>query len=362
MPSSHPMLVAVASAAALAVLWPAGAQAGPLSLPAPKAGHAQRLVVIAAENAGAEITDFVAPYAVLKDSGLFEVRTVSTTSGPVQLRRAVRIVADQTLEGFDTTTPEGADIVIVPAQADPNDPALIAWVKAQAAKGATIVSICEGARLVAKAGVFDGRRAVTHWSAIKSLEKSSPTTTWLRDQRFVQDGPAISTTGVTASLPASMALIDAAGGTAAAELVAARLGLADWSSRHRTADFSLSPFDYVRAVGSLLAFWTHETVELPVIDGVDELGLALRADVWTRSLRARVKTTNASSKPIRSARGLTILVDAAPAAGSYVPPPGQVAPARAIDVALTEMGQRYGAYPVHMARMSMEYAGPASKP
>ena len=177
MPSSHPMLVAVASAAALAVLWPAGAQAGPLSLPAPKAGHAQRLVVIAAENAGAEITDFVAPYAVLKDSGLFEVRTVSTTSGPVQLRRAVRIVADQTLEGFDTTTPEGADIVIVPAQADPNDPALIAWVKAQAAKGATIVSICEGARLVAKAGVFDGgarSRTGQPSRAWKSLPRPPP--------------------------------------------------------------------------------------------------------------------------------------------------------------------------------------------
>jgi len=58
------------------------------------------------------------------------------------------------------------------------------------------------------------------WSAMEGLAKAYPDTTWVRDQRYVQDGQVISTTGVTASIPMSLALVEAIGGDAVAQATA----------------------------------------------------------------------------------------------------------------------------------------------
>jgi putative intracellular protease/amidase len=336
----------------------AQAAAQPLSIPAPKEGHVRPMVAIIAGAGGAEVTDFIVPFGVLKESGVFDVRTVATRPGPTPLFRALKIQPDQTLEAFDAQVPEGADIVIVPAQLDPTEPALQAWIKTQAAKGATIVSICEGARAVAAAGLLSGKRATTHWKALPALEKAYPSARWVRDRRYLQDGAIVSTTGVSASIPVSLALVEAVGGRAVATATASRIGVSDWSPVHRTARFHLSKLDYARALGAYAARWTHETVEVPVVDGEDEISLALRADAWTRSYRTRVVTTSHSAGAIRSAHGMTILVEDKPRPGRFVLPRRHVPAAAQLDAALADMGQRYGPFAVRLARLSMEYDGP----
>lgn len=361
--------IAAAGVVAIAIvaLHPVSSSAHPghdrdhLSVPAPKAGRPRPLVVVVAENRGAEITDFTIPYGVLKEAGVADVRSLSTQAGPVQLRSSLRVMADQTLDQFDTLEPAGADIVIVPAQVDPKDMALITWVQAQAAKGATIVSVCEGARVLANAGLLRGRRAVTHWSAIEGLTKSNPDTTWVRDRRYLQDGAIISTTGVTASIPMSLALVEAIGGHAVAEATAARFGVTRWMADHRTADFKLTVADISAAVGSTAAVWNHETVEAPVTDGIDEVALALRVDAWGRSYRTKVVTTNAGRTTVRSRRGLTILPDAEARKGRYVIA-GDAGPAMPqLDRAISEMGKRYGPAAVRLAAIGLEYDLPAGQ-
>ncbi len=331
---------------------------GRLVLPKPKAGRLKPLVVVVGENGGAETTDFIIPYGVLKASGLAEVRSLSTGPGPVQLHMALRIQADQTLAQFDAAEPAGADIVIVPAQMIPKDPALTAWVAAQAARGATIVSICEGARVLAAAGLLDGRRAVTHWAAMKPLEKAYPGTTWVRDRRYLQDGPIITTTGVTASIPASLALVEALGGHDAAKDLATRLGVSDWGPAHHTDDFKITSGDYLRGILSLLAVWSHETVEAPVADGTDEVALALWADTWQRSYRTRVVATRPGLAPIRSLHGLTLLPDAEPKTGRYRLPIGPGPSAGQLDLALDALGDRYGKGSQRLAWLGLEYDRP----
>ena len=360
--------IASALAAAIVAFQPFASQAHPgheqdhLSVPAPKAGRARPLVVVVAQNGGAEITDFTIPYGVLKESGVAEVRSVSTGAGPVQLWHGLTIMADQTLSQFDALEPTGADIVIVPAQADAKGKVLTAWIQAQAAKGATIVSVCEGARVLANAGLLKGKRAATHWAAIESLTKSNPDTTWVRDRRYVQDGAIISTTGVTASIPMSLALVEAIGGRAVAETTAARFGVTGWTADHRTANFQLTKADILAAVGTVAAVWNHETVEAPVADGVDEVALALRADAWGRSYRTKVVTTNAGRTPVRSRRGLTILPDTEPRKGRYVIPRGRGPAAPQLDAAIAEMGKRYGPVAVRLATIGLEYNLPARRP
>ena len=61
---------------------------------------------------------------------------MATQDGELKLP-PLRIVADQTITSFDRAYPQGADYVVVPAVTKRDDPALIAWLLAQAGKGAT---------------------------------------------------------------------------------------------------------------------------------------------------------------------------------------------------------------------------------
>ncbi len=332
-----------------------------LTLPRPKAGRTRPLVVVVAENAGAETTDFVVPYGVLKDSGVADVRALATGEGPVRLLRGVLISADQTISAFDEAEPAGADIVIVPAQMSPNDPVLIAWLQSQARRGAVIVSVCEGARVVARAGLFEGRRATSHWSAMTSLERAYPRTEWVRDSRYVQDGPVISTTGVTASLPVSLALVEAIGGQDVAMATAARLGITRWGTDHRTADFSLSRMDFMRAVLRVLAVWNHEEIELPVADGMDEVDMALQSDVWGRSAQARVVTTSATRDPVVSEHGLVVLPEGTPRPDRFVIPSVPGSTVARLDGAIDGLGRRYGPLARRLAVSGLEYDPPADR-
>jgi len=359
--ASFVLLTLAQAAAPLAAAGPVVARTDPdhLTLPPPRNGRARPLLVIVAENRGAETADFIVPYGVLKDSGVADVRSLSTAAGPVHLRGTLTIIADQTLAAFDAAEPGGADIVIVPAQAAPKDPRLAAWVRAQAAKGATIVSVCEGARVLANAGLLKGRSATTHWISLKGIGKTYPDTHWVSDRRYVQDGPIISTTGVTASIPMSLALVEGIGGRPAAEATALRFGVTSWRSAHRTADFALRKGDVSGALGAMAAVWTHETVEAPIADGVDEVALALRADAWESSLRTHVVTTAADPRPVRSRHGLLIVPDATAKRGRHVIA-GAGGPAVAqLDSAIAEMGHRYGAAAVRRARLALEYDDPA---
>ena len=310
----------VALVALLAAITPAGSVAAQppaaqadvarsaIVLPAPKAGRTRPLVAVVADAGGAETTDFLIPYGVLKEAGVADVVGLSTADGPLQLMMTVKIRPDQTTAQFDAAQPAGADIVIVPAQHHPKSPALIAWIRGQAARGAVIVSICEGARVVAAAGLLDGKRATTHFASLAQLEKAYPKTTWVRDRRWVQDGRLISTTGVSASIPTALALVEAIAGRPAAEATAARLEAGDWSPRHRTAEFNIERSDYAVGAANLATAWKHETVEAPLKEGVDEIALALETDAWRRGMRAKVVV--AGSGPVRSRHGLTILPDA----------------------------------------------------
>jgi len=97
----------------------------------------------------------------------------------------------------------------------------------------------------------------------------------VRDRRYVQDGPIITTTGVSASIPASLALVEAIGGRDIAAATARRMGVTSWGAYHRTGDFHLTKTEIARALATVAAVWTHETVEAPIADGVDEVALAL---------------------------------------------------------------------------------------
>lgn len=345
---------------ASAVSPPAAVQpADMLVVPAPRAGRARPLIAVVADSDGAQTTDFIIPYGVLKDSGVADVRSVSTRGGSIHMTRGLQIVADETIAQFDSRAPEGADIVIVPAQARPNSPALLAWLHTQAARGAIIISVCEGSRVLARAGLLDGRRATSHWGSLDELTRAYPRTTWVRNRRYVQDGQIISTAGVTASIPMSLALVEAIGGHDAAATTARRLGLANWNATHSTAAFAIEPADIAAARAASRA--PRERAEIPLEDGVDEVALALQTEAWGRSIRADVVTTRAGRAIVRSRHGLSIVPDAEARPGSHVITAAVLPAVPQLEETFAEMGRRYGMGVARLAILAMEY-DPAPQP
>lgn len=350
------ILIAATDAPAATLAGAVAPATDSLRVPPPKAGRARPLIAVIADNAGSETTDFTIPYGVLKESGVADVVSLSTAPGPVQLRPTLRIRTDFTLAEFDASTPRGADIVIVPAMLhDSENPQVVRWVRQQYAKGSTVVSICTGAFVLARAGLLNGKRATSHWGALRDLEDEFPNVHWVRDRRYVQDGRVISTAGVTASIPVSLALVDAIAGRTSAIRTANRLGVENWSATHHTPNASLNFGRFSRFGANYLAFWRHETVELPVVNGFDEISLALVSDAWRETFLANVKTTSADRRPVVSRHGLTLLPDATPASGSFIIHSYSGPSIRTLDHALSDIDHRYGVATGNVVALSMEY-------
>lgn len=119
--------------------------------------RARPLVAVVGHNANTELTDFVVPYGVLKRADVADVIALGTQPGPMQMFPAFRLEPDATIDAFDARFPDGADYVVVPAVHEDDDPRLLAWVRQQWAKGATVIGVCDGAWVLARAGLLAGR-------------------------------------------------------------------------------------------------------------------------------------------------------------------------------------------------------------
>jgi hypothetical protein len=167
-----------------------------------------------------------------------------------------------------------------------DDPARSAWLRARLRGGARIMSICNGAKVLAAAGLLDGRQATVHWYSQARLAKRYPRTTWRRDRRWVTDGPITTTAGISAVEPATLDLLRQIAGDATMRQTARHLGLAPPDPHHNGRDFRLTARGAGLVVANRLAFWRHEAVAIPIAPGFDELAFGTALDGWSRTYRS----------------------------------------------------------------------------
>jgi putative intracellular protease/amidase len=317
------------------------------------------VVAIVALNEGTEITDFLLPYAVLQRSGAADVQAVAPRAGRVALYPALEIDGVQDLAAFDKAHPAGADYVIVPAMRRDDDPAITGWLRQQASRGATIIGVCVGTLVVGRAGLLDGRRFATHWYYRDTIADRHPGASYVPHQRYVFDRGVATTTGVTASVPTMLALVEAIGGRAKAQALAAELGVDSWTPQHDSTPYGLSfgrAWDY--AVNKV-AFWRHERWSVEVRDGMDDVALAFTADAWSRT--GRVGVDAAAPGPVKLRSGLTLVAQPAAPEAPRVPMVPALKPVQQLDRTLCEIATRFGAARREWVMMELEYpAGTAS--
>lgn len=316
------------------------------------------VIAIVGINDATETTDYLMPYGILRRADIGEVVALATQPGPVKLYPALQVEPDATIAQFDAQHPQGADYVLVPAMSRDDDPTVLQWIRGQAAKGATVIGICAGAKVVAAAGLLDGKRATTHWYYLKDLLEKHPSVRYVPDRRIVVDGRVATTTGISASMPMTLTLIEAVAGRDRAEAVARNLGVPHWDARHDSDAFTFTRPFALTAMGNTMAFWNRERLGIALRPGIDEVSLALVADAWSRTYRSQAVSFAEQAGPIPTRNGIRLLPEHVGTDWDrerIIASIAEAAPARALDQALNGIGHRYGARTEALVAMQLEY-------
>ncbi len=266
-------------------------------------GHAP-LVVVVAGSEGTEIFDLMAPYAILARTGALDVRVIARDTATIPLWRGLAIRAHLTFAELDASGVVPAAIV-VPNLTDRDQPAVDAWIARHAGRGARVLAVCEGARIVARAGLLEGRRATSHSAALKGLAKAYRDTRWERGPRWVEDGDIITTAGVSASTEGSLVLVERLLGTAVRERVAREIAYPFPALLDSFPAPGISTGDKWRMARRALFGGTGRVTVL-LDDGLDELALGATLDTWARLFPRSLRTVARDDRWTTTRHGLVI--------------------------------------------------------
>ncbi|MBN9661418.1 MAG: DJ-1/PfpI family protein [Acidobacteria bacterium] len=317
------------------------------------------LIAIAGRNSATETNDYLIPYGILKRSGAADVVLLATEPGPVNLYPALKVESQATTAQFDAQHPGGADYVIVPAMSQDEDAAVLRWIRRQAELDATIIGVCAGAKILASAGLLDHKRATTHWYYIGKMTKTAKTASYVADRRFVVDGRIATTTGITASIPMMLTLVEAIAGRERAESTGRSLGVGQWSARHASSAFQQTRRFTLTVMGNVLGFWRKEQLGIHLTPGIDEVALGLVADAWSRTYRSHAVTFASKPGAVETRNGLRIIpdrVDPGMPQERILPALNDRLPAAALEDALRDIEARYGRDTAEAVAMQLEYA------
>jgi transcriptional regulator GlxA family with amidase domain len=332
------------------------ADAALMALKPPK--RQRPLIAIIAINDATEVTDYLVPFGILRRADVADVVPLATGPGTVKLYPALEVEPHGTIATFDAQHPEGADYVIVPAMSRDDDATALRWLRGQAAKGATIIGVCAGAKVVGEAGLLDGKRATTHWYYRKELRRKHPTIRYVADRRLVVDRGVATTTGITASMPTALNLIEAIAGRGKAEAVGRDIGLPHWDARHDSDAFQFARPFALTAIRNTVALWSRERLGIELTPGIDEVSLALVADAWSRTYRSRAVTFSRTDGAQWTRNGIRIVPDRVVASwpgARRLPALRDRRPARALDEALDGIEARYGTRTADFVATQLEY-------
>lgn len=117
--------------------------------------------------------------------------------------------------------------------------AIVAWLKTTVSPGHKLISICTGALMAARAGLFDGYSCTTHYLSYDELRAIAPRAKILENRLYVEDGQRYSSAGITAGVDLMLHLVHQFTGQSCAVAVAQYLVV---YLRRSGSDPQLSPW------------------------------------------------------------------------------------------------------------------------
>ena len=222
------------------------ASVGLTRLTAPPGGGLPAAFVIGRH---AEVLDFTGPLEVFAGAAttegepLFSPYMVAATADGVVVGGGMTVVPDHTFR----TAPQPRVIVIPAMVFSDEDAEMFEWIRAASRSCDVTMSVCNGAFLLARTGLLNGRSATAHHGGYFSFAASYPEVHLKRGARFVEDGTLASSGGVSAGIDLALRVVARYVGCSPSLLGSppARFSLRSWPLR--PASPSSSPFRPVRA-------------------------------------------------------------------------------------------------------------------
>ena len=292
------------------------------------AGKRQKLNVAILIFEGVQIIDYTGPYEALGANGRRNVYTVAEKPDVITTAMGMKVVPNYTFANQPKP-----DIILVPGGGNSGEPgartprgvgaqlnneAVMRWIRESAAQSKYVMSICNGAFLLAKAGLLDGLSATTTAGYIPYLATVAPKTKVVYDQRYVDNGKVMTAGGLSSGIDGALHLIEKLDGRGAAILTA--LGMEyDWRPDSGWARAALADR---RIPGPVYdTFYNEATALVDMKTGLDRAEEVWRtpselspsemlkridekwaADKWTRAEGESVQKTSAAGNTLAASR------------------------------------------------------------
>ena len=161
---------------------------------------------------------------LLSNDGGYRVVLASPDGRPVRTENGITLGVDAALGDLVEAGPDFCDTLLIvgglAADTIVARPEVLADLRILSARSERTASVCTGALILAAAGLLDGYRATTHWSACPQLADGHPPVTVEPDRIYVHDRDRWTSAGVTAGTDLALALVEGDLGTEVAHQVA----------------------------------------------------------------------------------------------------------------------------------------------
>jgi transcriptional regulator GlxA family with amidase domain len=161
---------------------------------------------------GVEELDAVGPWEVLAwwthkhpEDG-YAVTTLAPNGGTVTCAGRLRIEAEHAIADAPAL-----DVLLHPGGRGTRplcrDEPYLDWVREQSRTTSLMTSVCTGSLVYAAAGLLRGRPATTYWASVGELKRLDDTIDVRAEERFVDDGDVVTSSGVSAGIDMSLHLV-----------------------------------------------------------------------------------------------------------------------------------------------------------
>lgn len=169
-----------------------------------------------------ELLDVFGPlemYGMLPES--FEICMVAEKGDEIASNQGPKSVVE-----YKFSEERQYDILLVPGgkgtRRQVDNPVLLEWLRSQSAGAKYVTSVCTGSALLAKSGLLENMQATTNKEAYAWATSYGDKVNWQKEARWVEDGKFFTSSGVSAGMDMSLALIGKLLGQETAERVANR--------------------------------------------------------------------------------------------------------------------------------------------
>jgi putative intracellular protease/amidase len=172
---------------------------------------------------GVQIIDYTGPFEtfghVYSEAGpAFNIYTVSEKTNAITTSMGMSVNPKYSFEN----APE-PDVLLVPGgdvDAQLESANVIRWLQDKSKRAEIVMSVCNGAYILAQAGLLDGLEATTTSGLIPGLRIAAPKTKVVDDKRYVDNGKIITTAGLSSGIDGSLHVIERLFGKGTAQLAA----------------------------------------------------------------------------------------------------------------------------------------------